>query len=65
MNIKIELIKLNKKQNDLVIALNDRGFKATPAFVSTVISGALDTPKAQDARAAISEIIQEWGGNIG
>lgn len=61
MNTKIELIKLGKKQNDLVLALNERGFKATPAFVSTVISGALDTPKAQSARIAISEIIQEWG----
>ena len=59
MEIKVELIKLGKKQQDLIIELNKRGLKCTQQEVSCALRG-IPRPKFDLIRAKAEEIIDDW-----
>lgn len=61
MNIKIELIKLGKKQVDLIPELKARGFKVKPSELCVAISDSEEKPpKMVRLHEAVLEIIKEW-----
>lgn len=59
MEIKVELLRLNKKQQDLIIELNKRGLKCNQQEVSCALRG-LPRPKFDLIRQKSEEIINEW-----
>ena len=59
MEIKVELIRLNKKQQDLIIELNNRGLKCNQQEVSCALRG-LPRPKFDLIRAKAEEVINDW-----
>lgn len=59
MEIKVELLRLNKKQQDLIIELNKRGLKCSQQEVSCALRG-LPRPKFDSIRQKSEEIIDEW-----
>jgi len=58
--IKIRLIKLGKKQKDLIPELEKRGIKATPSEISNAINNVDVGPKANRIVELSNEIIKEW-----
>jgi len=61
MNIKIELIKLGKKQVDLLPELRARGFNVRACELSQAINDKIPKPpKWAKLREAVLEIIAEW-----
>ena len=60
MEIKIELLKLKKRQVDLIAELQKLGHKVTPADLSSYLSGALKTPKAEAVIEDSERIIEKW-----
>lgn len=60
MEIKIELMKLNKKQRDLVSELQKLGYKVGPADMSAAINGYLNTPKGEKIIEESEKIIERW-----
>lgn len=63
MNIKIELLKLGKKQTDLVKEIRKRGFPSVQAtHLSRYINDADTTPQAKAVLSLCSIIIDEWKG---
>lgn len=61
MNIKIELIKLGKKQVDLIPELKARGFKVkAPELCVAISDSAEKPPKMVRLHEAVLEIIEEW-----
>ena len=60
MEIKIELLKLGKRQKDLIAELRGRGFKVSPSDFSCMVNGYLQTPKAEKVLAESEVIINEW-----
>lgn len=59
MEIKIELLKVGKKQTDLVKALNEKGIKTTTQEVSSAVNG-FPRPKFDRIREESMKIIEEW-----
>lgn len=59
MEIKVELLRLNLRQKDIVSELLARGYKATCPEVSAALSGYLKTPKAEMLLNEIENIIKE------
>ena len=59
MEIKVELIRLNKKQQDLIIELNKRGVNCSQQEVSCALRG-LPRPKFDKIREESERIINEW-----
>lgn len=61
MNIKIELIKLGRKQVDLIPELKARGFKVKPSELCVAVGDSEEKPpKMQRLREAVLEILDEW-----
>jgi len=58
--IKIRLIKLGKKQKDLIPELEKRGIKCTPAELSNAINDVDRTPKASRIVELANKIVSEW-----
>ena len=61
MNIKVELMALNKRQLDLILELNRRslGYTVTTTDVSCALKG-LQRPKYDKIRSDSETIINEW-----
>lgn len=59
MEIKIELLKLEKRQVDLVNELKKRGITTTPQEMSSALRG-LPRPKFEQIRKESEKIIEEW-----
>lgn len=60
MELKIELVKLGKRQIDLVSELRERGYKINPPDISAYISGYIVTPKSQEVLKECERIIEKW-----
>ena len=61
MEYKIELIRLGKRQLDLMHELiSTKGMKLTQTEMSLALTGNADTPKARKIRAGSDEIIARW-----
>jgi hypothetical protein len=61
MNIKVRLLQVGKKQVDLVSELRKRGFTGVQApQVSAVINGHDTSPRGNEVREAIGEILTKW-----
>lgn len=60
MEIKLELIKLGKRQKDVVFELQKLGYKVSPADMSSILSGYLKTPKAEKIIEESEKIIEKW-----
>jgi hypothetical protein len=58
--IKIRLIRLGRKQKDLIPELYRRGIKASPAELSNALNGVDVGPKANRIVELSNEIIKEW-----
>lgn len=59
MELKIELMRLNRSQLDLVAELNKHGLKCTQQEVSLSMKG-LPRPKFDRIREESEKIINEW-----
>ena len=59
MEIKIELLKLGKRQVDLVPELKKRGITTNPPELSNALRG-LPRPKFEQIREESMKIIEEW-----
>lgn len=61
MNIKVELMQLNKRQVDLILELNrrDLGYMVSTTDMSLSLKG-VQRPKYDKIRAASEVIINEW-----
>ena len=61
MNIKVELLNLNKRQIDLIIEINKRnlGYTVSTSDMSFALKG-LPRPKYDRIRADSENIINEW-----
>lgn len=60
---KARLIKLKKRQADLVLELRKQGIKATPTEVSQSMNGHNVFPKAELIRSGITKILDDWEAN--
>ena len=61
MDIKIELIRLRKKQVDLLEELRKRGYpRLMPCQLSGYINGLVLGPQADTVLELCREIIKEW-----
>jgi len=58
--IKIKLIELNKKQQDLLPELRNRGFKICGTELSAITTRVQTGPKAEKVLAAVEEILLNW-----
>lgn len=58
--IKVRLVKLGKKQVDLIPELAKRGIKVDPTELSYAIRGITQTPKSAKILSAANEIVSEW-----
>lgn len=58
--IKIKLIELNKKQQDLLPELRARGFKICGTELSAITTRVQSGPKAEKVLIAVEEIIAKW-----
>lgn len=58
--IQVKLLKLGKKQMDLIPVLKERGWKVHPSELSLFIKKRAATPKAESVLAMCDEIISEW-----
>ena len=61
LEIKIELLKLGKKQSDLLPELRKLGHKVCPADISSYLSGNIQTPKSKLVLEDAEKIIAKWG----
>ena len=59
MQVKVELLKLGKKQIDLVYELNKRGLSVQASDLSLALKG-LPRPKYDAIREMSEKIISEW-----
>lgn len=59
MELKIELMKLGKKQVDVAEELNKRGIVVTMPELSSALAGR-PRPKFDAIREATAELIEEW-----
>lgn len=59
MDIKIELLKLRKSQNDLKLRLYEKGIRATSAQICLALNDD-QMPKSELIRNKSREIIAEW-----
>lgn len=59
MELKVELLRLNRKQTELAIILNKRGIKCSQQEVSAAMCG-LPRPKFDRIREESEKIINEW-----
>ena len=59
-DLKIRIMRLGKKQNDLIKPLKEKGVIATPADLSNSLRGYLQTPKAHLILSLSNEIVSEW-----
>lgn len=61
MNIKVELMQLNKRQVDLILEINKRdlGYTVNTTDMSFALKG-LARPKYDKIRADSENIINEW-----
>lgn len=59
MELKIELMKLGKKQVDVAAELNKRGIHVTMPELSSALAGR-PRPKYDIIRETTAEIIEEW-----
>lgn len=62
MEIKVELIRLGKRQVDVVKELNKRGLPVQACDVSLALSG-LPRPKYDAIRTETEKLIEEWKAN--
>lgn len=60
MELKIELVKLGKRQIDLISELRERGYKINPPDISAYLSGYIVTPKSQEVLKECENIIEGW-----
>lgn len=61
MDIKVELIKLGKKQVDLLEEIRKRGYpRLLPCQISGYINGLVLGPQADSVLELCREIIHEW-----
>lgn len=60
MELKIELVKLGKRQTDLISELRERGYKINPPDISAYLSGYIVTPKSQEVLNECERIIEKW-----
>jgi len=60
LEIKIELLKLNKRQADLAAELRKNGYKVSPQDISSYLSGAIQTPKSKLVLEEAEKIIAKW-----
>lgn len=58
--VKIRLLKLGKKQIDLMDELNKRGLNVAQSQLSDSINGRLNTPKGSKIRTECLYILDEW-----
>ena len=59
--IKIRLLRLEKRQVDLLDAIRKRGFKnLQPSTLSQYISGTITGPQAETVIKIIYEILASW-----
>lgn len=64
-DIKVRLLKLGKKQRDLIPELAKLGIKATPPEISDALSGRYQKPKLDMILSACNEIVSEWEKEAG
>lgn len=64
MEIKIELIRLGKRQTDLIPELRKLGHKVSAPEMSAFISGSIKTPKSKAVLEDAEKIIAKWGEEI-
>lgn len=62
MEYKIELLRLEKKQTDLIKALAEKGIKCSEPQMSAALKG-LVTPKYDMIRKEVEIILTEWKEN--
>jgi hypothetical protein len=64
--VKIRLLKLGKKQIDLMDELNKRGLNVAQSQLSDSLSGRLQSPKGTKIRTECLYILDEWekGANV-
>lgn len=60
MELKIELMKLGKRQKDLIPELREKGYKVNPGDMSAYLSGYIVTPKSQEVLKECENIIERW-----
>jgi hypothetical protein len=58
--IKIRLIRLNKKQKDLLFELRNRNIKINPPYLSNILSGVREGAESQMILKMCDEIVTEW-----
>ena len=58
--IKIRLIRLGRKQKDLIPVLRGKGIIATPAELSNAINDIDQGPKAKQIVSVSNEIVSQW-----
>lgn len=60
MNTKIRLLRLGKKQVDLLRVIHEVYPKVDPSFLSGVISGKYHSPQAYRISEMIEDILAKW-----
>ena len=60
MKMKIELIKLDKKQTDLIKVLKERGYKISKSELCEYVNETKQSPKQRKVIKECSQIINEW-----
>ena len=59
-DIKFKLLRIGKKQVDLLRELRNRGQKVSPQELSCFISGVVQTPKSEAVLKIARDILDEW-----
>lgn len=60
IDLKIRLMRLGKKQNDLIPELKKKGIQVYPADVSNVLNDKYPSKQGEIIGRAIDEILTEW-----
>lgn len=61
MEMKVELMKLGKKQIDVIKILNEKGLHVSACDMSSALAG-FNTPKMQKIREETEKLINIWKG---
>ena len=59
-DIKFKLLRIGKKQVDLLRELRNRGQKVSQQELSCFISGVVQTPKSEAVLKIARDILDEW-----
>lgn len=61
MSIKVRLLKLNKRQVDLLDEIRKRGYpKLDQSVLSRYVNGRVISPQSQSVLAICEKILNEW-----